>query len=444
MKKEINIQENDAKTEETASEEKFSAVTDGEESEDGINKKKKKPLDIFPRIVCVLLALIIWFYVMQVDREDYEEEFSAVEVVLTNTSILENERNLYVYSGYGFTVDVTVNGKKSVINKYSSDDISVTADLKDITEAGEYKIPISVTLPAGLSLAQTDFSDITVYVDEKKSETFKIKAKVSGANYSNEFEYGELTTEYDTVIVTGPKNVIDSIDYAIVDVDFSSLGIISETTSSVRTLGLVDKDGNTVSNPYLKLSRNEVKVTLPVYTEKEVPLSVSYMYGYFNEKNVEITITPETVRVKGDPAALSSLETLNVTQIDETAVTGDTTSVYTLADTDYYSVLGDRNVTVSIKHVGTLVKTYSVDTISVDAGSNTYELLTESVDVTLRGSAVALSNIEAGDISLKADISEYSKDYSGVIKADLKVSIRSNYGDGVYEVGSYTAQIKVN
>ena len=244
--------------------------------------------------------------------------------------------------------------------------------------------------------------------------------------------------------MTGPKNVIDSIDYAIVDVDFSSLGIISETTSSVRTLGLVDKDGNTVSNPYLKLSRNEVKVTLPVYTEKEVPLSVSYMYGYFNEKNVEITITPETVRVKGDPAALSSLETLNVTQIDETAVTGDTTSVYTLADTDYYSVLGDRNVTVSIKHVGTLVKTYSVDTISVDAGSNTYELLTESVDVTLRGSAVALSNIEVRDISLKADISEYSKDYSGVIKADLKVSIRSNYGDGVYEVGSYTAQIKVN
>lgn len=407
-------------------------------------KKKKKGFDLIPKIVCFLIAVAIWFYVMQVDSDDYTEVFSGVDVVLTNTSVIENERSLFVYSGYGFSVDVKVSGKKSTINKVSAEDIKVTADLSEITEAGEHRIPINVSLPTGLSLEETDYNDITVYVDEKGSQAFKITAKAIGANYSSQFEYGDLVSEYDTVIVTGPKNVIETIDYAVAEADFTSLGIIDETTSSVRSLSLIDKDGNTVQNPYLKLSRSEVKVTLPVYLEKEVPLTVSYLYGYYNEKNVNITFTPPKVTIKGDPAEISHVESITVAQIDEKAISGDITAVYTLEDTDYYSVTGEKDVSVEIKHVGTVPKTYSVENVNVTAGKNSYEILDESVDVTLRGSAIALSNIEADDIILSVDISEYSKDYSGTVKAPATVSVRADNSNGIYEIGTYSVQIKVN
>lgn len=407
-------------------------------------KKSVKSFDIIPRIVCLLFAVVIWFYVMQVDSTDYTEIFSDVEVSLTNTSVIEKERNLYVYSGYGFTVDVTVSGKRSTINKYSAEDIKISADLAGIIEAGEHRVPINVTLPGGLSLEETDYNDITVYVDEKASQTFQIRAKAIGANYSNQFEYGELTAEYDSVIVTGPKNIIDTIDYASVQADFSSLGIIDETTTSVRSLALIDKDGNTVQNPYIKLSRSDVKVTLPVFLEKEVPLTLSYLYGYYNDKNVNIKFEPAKITVKGDPSKISQIESVTVAQIDEKSISGDVKSEYTLEDTDEYSIVGSKDVIVEIKHIGTVPKTYSVKNINITAGSNIYEVLTESVDVTLRGSAVVLSNIESENIYLSADVSEYSKDYSGTVKVPATVSVKSDNSESVYEIGDYSVQVKVN
>ena len=55
------------------------------------------------KIVCLLLAFIIWLYVMQVDSPKHEEVFHSIPVELTNTQVLDGESGLSVYSGYGNT-----------------------------------------------------------------------------------------------------------------------------------------------------------------------------------------------------------------------------------------------------------------------------------------------------------------------------------------------------
>lgn len=117
---------------------------------------------------------------------------------------------------------------------------------------------------------------------------------------------------------------------------------------------------------------------------------------------------------------------------------------YILEDTEDYTIIGDKNVNIEITHIGTIAKTFSVNNFVVNAGANTYEVLTNSIDVTLRGSAVALSGISAEDIFLNADISGFSKDYSGEVKAVLTVSVKSEDAAGIYEIGTYSAQFKVN
>lgn len=407
-------------------------------------KKNKKKLNILPKIICAFAATVIWFYVMQVDSPDYEETFEDVPVTLTNTTVLENERGLFVYSGYGYTVDVTVNGKKSVISKYTLEDLKVSVDLKDVHSAGEHSISLDVSLPSGLSLVKTEYDQVSVYADEKDSVDVPIKAKLTGANYNNEYEYGELITEYNSVIVTGPKTALSSIGSALVSVDLSGLGVITETTSAVRPLVLVGKSGEEISNPYIKLSRSEVKVTLPVYTEKVVSLTVDSVHDYYNEKNSRIKITPSELRIKGDPAVLSAINSINVATIDEKLVEDNVTYTYELEESDKYTYLSNNVISVTVTHINTVTKTYSVDNITVNAGENDYVLADKSIDITLRGSKAKLEDITADDIKIVADISDYSTDYSGTVSVEAQIVITKDGITDVYEVGTYRVQLRVN
>lgn len=407
------------------------------------SKDKRKRVDIIPMIVCVLFAIVIWYYVMQVDSPDYQEVFHDIDVNLSNTAVLENERNLYVYSGYGYTVDITVSGKKSVISKYTADDITVTADLSNITEAGEYQAELQIKLPTGLTLVKPDYNSILVYVDEKETVSLPVESRITGATYSGEYEYGELTPEYDSIVVLGPKSEIDKLSSAVVSVDLSSLGVIKESTVSVCQISVVNKDGETVTNPYIKLSRTEMRVTLPVYTYKELPLKVSFVNGYLNERNSTVTINPPAVRVKGDPVVLQKYENLTVANIDEKTLAADTVSTFELEKNSDFTYENPTSVEVTVQHVGTVVKTYNVTNIKIVGTKGICVPVDKTVNVTLRGTPEQLEKITANDITLEADASEYANDYSGTAKLPAAVKISGENTDGVYELNSYSIQVKI-
>ena len=76
----------------------------------------KRKYNIIPKIMCLAAAFVLWLYVMQIDSVDTESTFTGVRVYLENTSEIESRNGLFVYSGDGTLVNVTVTGRKSVIN----------------------------------------------------------------------------------------------------------------------------------------------------------------------------------------------------------------------------------------------------------------------------------------------------------------------------------------
>ena len=74
----------------------------------GNTANNRRGYDILTKILCFIAAFILWLYVTQVETSDYEETFNGVSVELVNTSVLESEAGLHVYSGHGNTVNVTV------------------------------------------------------------------------------------------------------------------------------------------------------------------------------------------------------------------------------------------------------------------------------------------------------------------------------------------------
>ena len=406
--------------------------------------KKDKRIDFISKIICVIIAVFVWFYVMQVESPEYKHTFEDVEIKLSGAEMLEKERGLSVYSGYGRTVDITVSGKKSVVGRQSSDDIRVTADISNITSAGEYEVALNVSLPDGLDLVETEYEKISVYADEKSSVTVRLKAETPGFTKSGEFDYGATVLEFDSVVVTGPKNEIDNIDHAVVTLDLTSMGVIKQTVSATRSVKLVDADNNPIDNPYIKLSNTEAQVTIPVYTEKVVPLRVDWFYGYLNENNVNVILSPSEVRVKGDPATLDRMDFITVATIDEKTLDANSIRNYTLESGGDYTIMGGTEVRLSIKHIGTETRKYRVTNLSVESGDNTAEILDDYLMITLRGTPEVLDSITERNISVKADVSSYDAEYTGNVQTEAEITIDGVFDGSAYEVGIYSLRVKVN
>ncbi|MBS5725182.1 MAG: hypothetical protein KHW59_05290 [Clostridiales bacterium] len=402
---------------------------------------KKKKWHIGTMLLCVVCAFIIWLYVMEVDSPDYESEFLDVPVNLVGVSTLENEHNLSVFGGFDAVVDLKVKGSRSIIGRYTIADINVTADVSGITQAGSHEVALFFDLPSGLTMTESSMSEVSLYIDERSSAVVEVRARISSITIPESYELGDLVADTDTITVSGPKAILDDIDYAQVSLE---AGSIESSVSMVGTLELISLSGDVITNPYIRLSQTEVRVNIPVYCYKELKLTAATKYGYYTEENTRITIEPEEVTVRGDPAVLAEMEELVVTTLDEKAITGDSSLIVQINVPDTVTLVEDSaTATVAVRHVGTITKTFNVRNIdvSVDSGLE-YEVLTSAVSVTVRGDQDAVNALSADDIVVSADLTGYTHGNMGLVYAEGVVTIDDPSGT-VYELGEYNIQVAI-
>ena len=67
-------------------------------------------------LFCVLAAICIWFYVMSIDSPTSTETFSSVPVSIINDRDGEQDAALTAISGTNSVVEVTLKGRKTVLN----------------------------------------------------------------------------------------------------------------------------------------------------------------------------------------------------------------------------------------------------------------------------------------------------------------------------------------
>lgn len=395
------------------------------------------------KIICLLSAFILWLYVVQVDTFEYEETFHFVDVELTEADVLESRQGLSIYGGYGNVVDVTVTGPRGVLSKISSEDIHVYADVSQISEAGMHLVSLHTEVPSGVTFQSISQNTVQVYCDEKSSTVVDVRVRITAFTMESHLEMGKLETNYDTVIVTGPKEALDEIESAVVTLE---LGSVTTSMTASGPLVLMDRDGNEVENPYLKMSRSEVSVTIPVTTVKTVPLCVNTKYGYLQESNSQLELNPNEIAVRGDPTLLERLDEIVVTVLDEKKIYSDITQVLPLELPDGIVSVDDiHDVTLHLTHVGTYTAVFTVTDIDVTgSGSLDYEILDKSLAVTVRGTLEELGQLRTTDFSAIVDLSGYTSDSSGTITEPVKILIDSAFAENVYEIGEYFVQVKLN
>ncbi len=395
----------------------------------------------------ILLSLVIafglWLYVITYVSTSHEQTFYNIPVALSGESML-TERGLMLLSHEDYRVDVTVSGNRQDVSKVNAGNLQIVADLAEVYDPGEHSLTYHVgypgNIPSGALSSQKDPDRINVVVARRRTKNVSVVVDYIGdvpADYIMDTSSMELDREY--VEISGPENVVNSIDHAYIAVDCE--GRTQTIYENVR-FELRDGAEQPVDASYITTNVSEIRVYLPVAMVKKIPLTVTVLDGGgATEETSTIRIDPMELSVSGSYAALASLEELNIGTIDLSQVTMDTELTFDLSlpeGVDNVSNLPTAKVSISFPKLATREFTITEFTPVNLAEGMTWECLTRQLTITVRGLKNEVQRLNLQDIQAKVDLKKVEN--TSAVEPTIEFS-KAYKSLGV--VGSYSVSVQV-
>ena len=389
----------------------------------------------FWMIVSLLASLAIWVYVTSVETDESKTTFRGVKVELVGEDILRDSKNLVVTDMDTSTVTVEVVGPRRIISSLSSAQLVAQVDVSKLSRAAYTSQQYTIVYPDGtdtskLSENRRTPETINFMVSAQTSKSIQVRGSFDGSlaeGYTAEMPVFEPST----ITITGSEAYLKDVEYAWVT--FSKENV--DSTYSVETgFTLMDANNEPCSTTGISFSTDVVTATLPLLTLKEVNLDVNIIEGAGATKaNTKITIDPVSVTLAGDSALLAGMNKIILATIDLTDFSSTFTETYTIPiDNELKNTTGVTKATVTVEIVGLETKTFRVTNFSCINATEGYEadIITESKEITLRGTPEALAQIKDENIRAVADLTDY-KESTGTYMPQVKV-----YVDGFTDVGA--------
>jgi YbbR domain-containing protein len=354
---------------------------------------------------------------------------------------IENNSGLSILSGDDLTVDLQVEGKRSVINKTGTSDIDVSVVIDKNTQPGRYSYDLNIQLPAGLRLIESSLTKIMLYLDNTTSVSVPVRVKLTEYILQDQYEIGidDITTGVRSVRVTGPESLLETIECAQVTL---SLGNVTRSVTCIGSLTLVDQNGDPISSSYVRMAQSEVTVTIPVYKYYTLPLEIKYRHGFFNENNVSVQINPAAITVRGEVDTIDALKWEYT--LDEKTIKGN--GSYTVPIALPSGIVNVDNVPtaeISVTHIGTMARSLTISGFQVNnTGGRTYEMVTQSLMITVRGSEELIPYLSAAAVTAVIDLGGQPST-GGTITVPVTFRFLGAYDGQVYEIGTYFATLRI-
>ncbi|MEG0035796.1 MAG: CdaR family protein, partial [Oscillospiraceae bacterium] len=303
-----------------------------------------------------------------------------------------------------------------------------------------------VTYPLGIdrdsvSLVSTLPSSVSFLVDKTNTKTVELKGQFSGTVLEG-YVPQPIIFEPQTVNISGPENEINKVACAWVVIERKD---VDKTLKFDTEYVLLDNEGNEVELGNIVLETEMVSVTLPITATKEVPLTVDLVDGGgATIENVKISCDPATIIIAGDAETLASINKISLGTVDLAAFASTFEDKFTVVLPDKVSnVTGITAAKATVEVIGLETRKFNVTNISaINAPTGrTSSMVTENVEVTLRGSADVLNKIKANNIRVVADLTDVGNT-TGVFQPIAKIYVDGVTGVGA--VGEYKIYVKLS
>ena len=369
---------------------------------------------LYSMLLSLVVAFGLWLYVKNNVSIEDNNTFYNIPVVMEGEAIL-NEENLMITSVSANTVSLNLSGARSDLSKLDSSKLAAKVDLSGIKEPGE-RIPLSYTITFPSDVSPSDFTQgnknpgaIYVDVDYRRVTEIPVLIKWTG-NRSEDYIYDTENAVLDnnTVTISGPASVVDTIDHARVEIDLTEQ--VKSISQNYRYT-LCDVEGNPVDAGQITTNLEEVRLEMQIQKIQEIRLNADVVYGGgANEHNTTVEISPATIRVSGGEAVLAEL--------------GDTFTICTinLADLDknvnelkfpislpegVTNQTGVTEATVNVRFSNLVTKEFIIDDfqiVNLPEGLKA-EIINANLNVKVRGPAAEMSKLAQKDISVVVDFS---------------------------------------
>ena len=395
------------------------------------------------KVLSLLLSVMLWVVVVKVADPDANRSFS-VSVEILNKNVITEMGKVPGVVGNSDIAMFSITGPRSYVEKMSSDDFKVTADLSqlDLNQDGDVKlVPIEITAKKNekwITIMQRTVN-LQITLEDLSEKKFVITPEVVGTPAEG-CAIGAVEVVPNLLTISGPESIVSRISRvsAAINVD----GVSSDVTDNVVPT-LYDKDEKVIASDLLEMNQGFVIIKAKILGTKSVPIhcqvSGTPAEGY-EYRGLEYA--PETVLLKGEASLLNSINAIN---IPEDVINIDGMREDTDVDIDLNPYLAEVGlslvdetanrvaVRVLIEEKETKEFTLPVERINVAGLKEDHELTYSgtSVKISVRALKEDMDTLQTADINAALDVSELA---AGVHTLQLNVTLPSNKFEVVGDV----------
>ncbi len=399
--------------------------------------------DVKLKIASLFFAVIIWFIIINIDDPVQVRKFN-VDVNIINSDAIESVNMVYEIEE-GETATVRVRGRKSILDKLSSSDVSAVADLSELSSVNAVNIEpdISERYKEDVVLECNDV--LKLKLEEMDTRQMQVQVETIG-NVREGYALGECIAKPNMVEVTGGKSIIDKIDSLKVTVNIEDA--FKSYTKKVPLVAY-DSAGNKLTSSTLEYSNSKIRVRCEVYQTKSIPVVVNVTgepeegYTY-----VAAGCQPSEVQVYGDDENISNISNIEI-PIDISGLNHKSEeleqniSVQEYLPEDVFVSSDDSILAIKIDIQKNIKSDFSVkmsnvsftgvaDGYKASLAENAYEY----INVTVQGTKSALSEVTASTIKLVVDC-------TGKTEGNYSDSVSAESGQGVKVIKSGVVNYKI-
>jgi len=290
--------------------------------------------NLFTKILSIVGAVLVWLVIMNID-DPYKTKGFIVPVETINEEALHSVNKVYEVIE-GSTANVSVRGKRSVVDNLEASDISATADLSELSAVNA--VAIRVRLKKNVSSDVVLECNQVLKVSLEDMETKQVKVTVDTEGIPAEgYSVGECVARPNVIEVTGGSSVIDRISSVRVTLNVNGA---SQNFSKMLEPAAYDKRGNRVISSTLSFGETQVKVKAQLLQNKTIPVKAEVSgkpaKGY---QVVGVDCLPEEIEIAGAEKLLANISEL-VIPVDVSGLTSVSSSLQ--QEVEVRSYLSDK------------------------------------------------------------------------------------------------------
>ena len=390
------------------------------------------------KLLSVLLALLLWLIVMNVEDPAVTRTIYDIPVQIINDDVITSRGYRYAVES-GEKVDIRVKGRRSVVDGLSAEDFVATADFNSVSSMKMVPIEVRCKDEHESEVTWTARTETMAIILEAEGTVSKsIRIDRGGVVKEGYFLY-DCSTETSLVSVKGAESQVANVKEVVAEVKIEGM---KDSTEMEVELFAVDSDNVKIDSKKITIVPDTIKVNLKICPIKTVPLNVRAVgtpaeFCYQGE----VEFAPAEVQVTAEEAVLANLREIVV----DVGVYGASETIEKQINLEEflesnYKVEGlklvDQTITMGLK-VPILKmeeKTFDLKAEDIElkgkSDQHTYTTYFNWMSkVVVRGKIGEMTNVEASDFGLYVDV-------EGLEKGNHSLQVMSDYdGEYVLEIG---------